>query len=83
MICRIRKQAGLIVCVCVFQMFNGNTALHVVSSLQKHQGQVEAVKLLMKSGADPTIRNIENELPSQLVPDGPTGEKVGAVIFHI
>lgn len=70
-------------CVCVFQMFNGNTALHVVSSLQRHPGQVEAVKLLMKRGADPTIRNIENELPSQLTPDGPTGEKVGVVIFQM
>lgn len=63
----------------MFQMFNGNTALHVVSSLQNHKSQVEAVKLLMSRGANNNTRNIENELPSQLVPEGPTGEKVGRV----
>ncbi|XP_047432524.1 NF-kappa-B inhibitor zeta isoform X2 [Mugil cephalus] len=56
--------------------FSGNTALHIVSSLQCHTNQLEAVKLLMRKGADPGIRNIENELPSQLAPDGPVGEKV-------
>lgn len=60
----------------VFQMFNGNTALHVACSLQGHRGQVEAVKLLLRRGADSTSRNVENEVPSQLVPQGPTGEKV-------
>ncbi|XP_034007098.1 NF-kappa-B inhibitor zeta-like isoform X1 [Trematomus bernacchii] len=56
--------------------FSGNTALHIVSSLQNHKRQVEAVKLLMRKGADPGARNFENELPCQLVPRGPTGEKV-------
>lgn len=60
----------------VFQMFNGNTALHVACSLQGHRGHVEAVKLLLRRGADPTSRNTENEVPSQLVPEGPSGEKV-------
>lgn len=60
----------------VLQMFNGNTALHVACSLQGHRGQVEAVKLLLRRGANPTTRNTENELPSQLVPEGPIGEKV-------
>lgn len=58
-------------------MFNGNTALHVVCSLQSHGSQVEAAKLLVRRGADPATRNTENELPSQLVPEGPAGEKVG------
>jgi len=59
-----------------FKTFSGNTALHIVSCLQNHKTQVEAVKLLMRKGADPGTRNFENELPSQLVPEGPIGEKV-------
>ncbi|XP_023249078.1 NF-kappa-B inhibitor zeta-like [Seriola lalandi dorsalis] len=55
--------------------FSGNTALHIVSCLQNRQTQVEAVKLLMRKGADPGSKNFENELPSQLVPEGPIGEK--------
>ncbi|XP_063733500.1 NF-kappa-B inhibitor zeta isoform X2 [Eleginops maclovinus] len=56
--------------------YSGNTALHIVSSLQNHKSQVQAVKLLMRKGADPGSRNFENELPCQLVPGGPIGEKV-------
>uniref|UniRef100_A0A3B5B7X6 Nuclear factor of kappa light polypeptide gene enhancer in B-cells inhibitor, zeta n=1 Tax=Stegastes partitus TaxID=144197 RepID=A0A3B5B7X6_9TELE len=54
----------------------GNTALHIVSSLQNYPTQAEAVKLLMRKGADPGIRNLENELPCQLAPEGVVGEKV-------
>lgn len=60
--------------------FGGNTALHIVSSLQNHRTQVEAVKLMMRKGADSGIRNFDNELPSQLVPEGPTGEKVRQIL---
>ncbi|XP_042261048.1 NF-kappa-B inhibitor zeta [Thunnus maccoyii] len=60
--------------------FSGNTVLHIVSSLQNHKTQVEAVKLLMRKGADPGARNFENELPSQLVPEGPIGEKVRQIL---
>lgn len=34
------------------------------------------MKLLMRKGADPGMRNLENELPCQLVPEGSVGEKV-------
>ncbi|XP_076580146.1 NF-kappa-B inhibitor zeta-like [Chaetodon auriga] len=68
------------------QTFSGNTALHVVSSLQNHKSQAEAVKLLMRRGGDPGMRNVENELPSQLVPEGPTGQQVQKILkgksFH-
>ncbi|XP_070814264.1 NF-kappa-B inhibitor zeta [Chaetodon trifascialis] len=68
------------------QTFSGNTALHIVSSLQNHKCQVEAVKLLMRRGGDPGTRNAENELPSQLVPEGPMGEQVRRILkgkcFH-
>ncbi|XP_047194971.1 NF-kappa-B inhibitor zeta-like [Hippoglossus stenolepis] len=60
--------------------FSGNTALHVVSALQNHKSQVDAVKLLMKKGADPGTKNSENDLPSQLVPEGPVGEKVRLIL---
>ncbi|XP_041835118.1 NF-kappa-B inhibitor zeta [Melanotaenia boesemani] len=60
--------------------FSGNTALHIVSSLQNHKTQVEAVKLLMRKGADPGTRNFENELPCQLVSEGPIGEKVRQIL---
>ncbi|XP_068575654.1 NF-kappa-B inhibitor zeta [Cebidichthys violaceus] len=62
------------------QTFSGNTALHIVSSLQNHDTQVEAVKLLMRKGSDPGTRNFENELPTQLVPEGHIGEKVRKIL---
>ncbi|KAM6893251.1 NF-kappa-B inhibitor zeta isoform 2-T2 [Lycodopsis pacificus] len=62
------------------QTFSGNTALHIVSSLRNHDTQVEAVKLLMRKGGDPGTRNFENELPTQLVPEGPVGEKVRKIL---
>lgn len=67
--------------VCVFQTFSGNTALHVVCSLQNCKGQVEALKLLMRHGADPGIRNLENDLPLHLVPEGSIGGKVNLKTF--
>ncbi|XP_039998341.1 NF-kappa-B inhibitor zeta [Xiphias gladius] len=60
--------------------FSGNTALHIVSSLQNRKTQVEAVKLLMRKGANHGIRNFENEIPCQLVPEGPIGEKVREIL---
>lgn len=32
----------------------------------------------MRKGADPSTRNLENEQPVHLVPDGPVGEQVSA-----
>ncbi|KAK2857001.1 hypothetical protein Q5P01_005736 [Channa striata] len=60
--------------------FSGNTALHIVSCLQNRNTQVQAVKMLMRKGADPGSRNFENELPSQLAPDGAIGEKVRQIL---
>lgn len=61
----------------LFQAFNGNTALHVVGALQNSRGQAAAAaKLLLRRGADPGVRNLENELPWQLAPEGPSGEQV-------
>ncbi|ELW69987.1 NF-kappa-B inhibitor zeta [Tupaia chinensis] len=55
--------------------YNGNTALHVAASLQYRVTQLDAVRLLMRKGADPSTRNLENEQPVHLVPDGPVGEQ--------
>ncbi|KAM9835833.1 NF-kappa-B inhibitor zeta isoform 2-T2 [Aulostomus maculatus] len=62
------------------QMFNGNTALHVVCSLRNPHAQVEAAKLLMRRGANPGARNAENEAPSQMLPEGPVGVKLGQLL---
>lgn len=48
----------------------------MASALQGRQAQVEAVRLLMRRGADPSAKNLENEQPAQLVPEGPLGEQV-------
>ncbi|XP_057711763.1 NF-kappa-B inhibitor zeta isoform X2 [Corythoichthys intestinalis] len=58
----------------------GNTALHIASSLQNNPSQLEAVIMLMMGGADPTVRNSENELPWQLAPGGPIGERVRQIL---
>ncbi|KAG8509514.1 NF-kappa-B inhibitor zeta [Galemys pyrenaicus] len=59
--------------------YNGNTALHVAASLQYRVTQLDAVRLLMRKGADPSTRNLENEQPVHLVPDGPVGEQVRTI----
>ncbi|XP_063809676.1 NF-kappa-B inhibitor zeta isoform X2 [Pseudophryne corroboree] len=60
--------------------YNGNTALHVAASLQYRRAHVGAVRLLMRKGADPSARNLENEQPVHLVSDGPIGEEIRRVL---
>ncbi|XP_044857744.1 NXPE family member 3 isoform X1 [Mauremys mutica] len=60
--------------------YNGNTALHVAASLQYRLSQLDAVRLLMRKGADPSARNLENEQPVHLVPDGPVGEQIRRIL---
>ncbi|KAG8451993.1 hypothetical protein GDO86_003975 [Hymenochirus boettgeri] len=60
--------------------YNGNTALHVAASLQYRKTHLGAVRLLMRKGADPSARNLENEQPVHLVPDGPVGEEIRRVL---
>ncbi|CAH6792407.1 Nfkbiz [Phodopus roborovskii] len=62
--------------------YNGNTALHVAASLQYRVTQLDAVRLLMRKGADPSTRNLENEQPVHLVPDGPVGEQRASPFLH-
>uniref|UniRef100_A0A672V4K2 NF-kappa-B inhibitor zeta n=1 Tax=Strigops habroptila TaxID=2489341 RepID=A0A672V4K2_STRHB len=60
--------------------YNGNTALHVAASLQYRVSQLDAVRLLMRKGADPSARNLENEQPVHLVPDGLIGEQIRRIL---
>ncbi|KAM5179959.1 NF-kappa-B inhibitor zeta [Mantella aurantiaca] len=60
--------------------YNGNTALHIAASLQYRRAHVGAVKLLMRKGGDPSVRNLENEQPVHLVFDGPVGEEIRRVL---
>ncbi|XP_063068595.1 NF-kappa-B inhibitor zeta isoform X2 [Engraulis encrasicolus] len=60
--------------------YNGNTALHMASSLSGRVTQVEAVRMLMRKGADPSAKNLENEQPLQLVPEGEMGEQVRSIL---
>ncbi|XP_038657749.1 NF-kappa-B inhibitor zeta [Scyliorhinus canicula] len=60
--------------------YNGNTALHVAAGMQDRVSQVDAVRLLMRKGADPSARNLENEQPVHLVPDGARGEEVKRIL---
>ncbi|XP_054829267.1 NF-kappa-B inhibitor zeta isoform X2 [Eublepharis macularius] len=60
--------------------YNGNTALHVAASLQHRMSQLDAVRLLMRKGADPSARNLENEQPVHLVPDGPVGVEIRRIL---
>ncbi|KAF6722225.1 NF-kappa-B inhibitor zeta [Oryzias melastigma] len=63
--------------------YSGNTALHIACSLPNTKHQVEAVKLLMRKGADPRARNFENDFPSQLMQDGTVSEKARNLFFFI
>lgn len=60
--------------------YNGNTALHIAAGMQDRLSQVDAVRLLMRKGADPSARNLENEQPVHLVPDGLRGEEVKRIL---
>ncbi|XP_064826438.1 NF-kappa-B inhibitor zeta isoform X1 [Oncorhynchus masou masou] len=60
--------------------FSGNTALHFASSVHGRLTQVDAVKLLMRRGADPSSKNLENEQPAQLVAEGPVGDQVRRIL---
>ncbi|TRY92725.1 hypothetical protein DNTS_024813 [Danionella cerebrum] len=67
--------------------FSGNTALHLACarslrcSPDQSQTHVDSVKLLLRRGADPALRNLENEQPCQLVQPGPNGDQVMLTIL--
>ncbi|KAB5523365.1 hypothetical protein PHYPO_G00151710 [Pangasianodon hypophthalmus] len=60
--------------------YNGNTALHMAAAQNGRQAQAHAVQLLMRRGADPSAKNLENEQPIQLVPEGHVGDQVRRIL---
>uniref|UniRef100_A0A4X1TG58 NF-kappa-B inhibitor delta n=1 Tax=Sus scrofa TaxID=9823 RepID=A0A4X1TG58_PIG len=53
---------------------HGNTALHMAAALPPGPAQETIVRRLLAAGADPTLRNLENEQPVHLLRPGPGPE---------
>ncbi|NXL50250.1 IKBD inhibitor, partial [Podilymbus podiceps] len=49
---------------------HGNTALHMAAALPCDKNQKEIVQLLLDHGADPSIRNLDNDQPIHMAPSG-------------
>ncbi|NWX18265.1 IKBD inhibitor, partial [Aegotheles bennettii] len=49
---------------------HGNTALHMAAALPRDKNQKEIVQLLLDHGADPSIRNLDNDQPIHMAPSG-------------
>ncbi|XP_062254614.1 NF-kappa-B inhibitor delta [Platichthys flesus] len=55
---------------------HGHTALHMAAGLHGNPHQEEILQLLLRRGADPSIRNLENDQPAHLLQSGPRGEQL-------
>nr|XP_020475776.1 NF-kappa-B inhibitor delta [Monopterus albus] len=55
---------------------HGHTALHMAAGLHGNPHQEEILRLLLSKGADPSIRNMENDQPAHLLQSGPQGEQL-------
>uniref|UniRef100_A0A8D2PUS6 IKBD inhibitor n=1 Tax=Zosterops lateralis melanops TaxID=1220523 RepID=A0A8D2PUS6_ZOSLA len=49
---------------------HGNTALHMAAALPGDKNQKEIIQLLLEHGADPSIRNLDNDQPIHMAPPG-------------
>ncbi|KAK2844426.1 hypothetical protein Q5P01_011085 [Channa striata] len=54
---------------------HGHTALHMAAGLHGNPHQEEILRLLLNKGADPSIRNLENDQPAHLLQSGPQGDQ--------
>uniref|UniRef100_A0A4W3HS11 Uncharacterized protein n=1 Tax=Callorhinchus milii TaxID=7868 RepID=A0A4W3HS11_CALMI len=54
---------------------HGNTALHMAAGLRNEPNQEGIIQLLLSYGADPSVRNLENEQPIHLVHQGEQGNR--------
>ncbi|KAM8825882.1 NF-kappa-B inhibitor delta [Synchiropus picturatus] len=59
---------------------HGHTALHMAAGLHSHPQQREIMRLLLSKGADPSIRNLDNNLPAHLLQSGPQGEQLKVLL---
>ncbi|XP_054019134.1 NF-kappa-B inhibitor delta [Dryobates pubescens] len=55
---------------------HGHTALHMAAALPGGPCQEPLLRLLLAWGADPGIRNLEHDLPHNLLPPGPQGDQL-------
>ncbi|XP_020493112.1 NF-kappa-B inhibitor delta [Labrus bergylta] len=55
---------------------HGHTALHMAAGLHGNPHQEEILRLLLSRGADPSIRNLENDQPAHLLQSGPQGDQL-------
>ncbi|KAM7030196.1 NF-kappa-B inhibitor delta-like [Acridotheres tristis] len=55
---------------------HGNTALHMAAALPGDKNQQEIIQLLLEHGADPSIRNLDNDQPIHMAPLGKAGDQV-------
>eukprot|EP00062_Callorhinchus_milii_P021231 gi/632977746/ref/XP_007905517.1/ PREDICTED: POU domain class 2-associating factor 1 [Callorhinchus milii] len=55
---------------------HGNTALHMAAGLRNEPNQEGIIQLLLSYGADPSVRNLENEQPIHLVHQGEQGNRI-------
>lgn len=55
---------------------HGHTALHMAAGLHGNPYQEEILRLLLSRGADPSIRNLENDQAAHLLQSGHQGEQV-------
>eukprot|EP00075_Anas_platyrhynchos_P005883 XP_012961954.2 NF-kappa-B inhibitor delta [Anas platyrhynchos] len=55
---------------------HGNTALHMAAALHCHRNQKEIIQLLLDHGADPSIRNLDNDQPIHMAPPGKAGDQI-------
>ncbi|CAM4700547.1 unnamed protein product [Leuciscus chuanchicus] len=59
---------------------HGHTALHMAAGLHGSPYQEELIRLLLSRGADPSIRNLENDQPAHLLQSGDRGEKLKLIL---
>ncbi|KAE8288672.1 NF-kappa-B inhibitor delta I-kappa-B-delta [Larimichthys crocea] len=55
---------------------HGHTALHMAAGLHGNPHQEEILRMLLRSGADPSIRNLENDQPAHLLQSGVQGDQL-------
>ncbi|KAF4103231.1 NF-kappa-B inhibitor delta isoform X1 [Onychostoma macrolepis] len=59
---------------------HGHTALHMAAGLHGSLFQEELIRLLLSRGADPSIRNLENDQPAHLLQSGDKGERLKLIL---
>nr|XP_025039744.1 NF-kappa-B inhibitor delta-like [Pelodiscus sinensis] len=55
---------------------HGNTALHMAAALHHDKNQEEIIKLLLDHGADPSVRNLDNDQAIHMAQSGKAGDRV-------